>query len=185
MKQQLIKEEMAYTGEQLRSNFAFTHFGIVGDSIIAFCGKCDVKHDEMLDIEDLKAGRKIYSESMLHFIIEHYDTNLERTVLRQLLLANIVKDLINTSKGKLLVERIGSDLYEGDAKVSVSIATVTPISSLIHFGINISTTNTPVKTRGLKDYDIEPHEYAKDVMERYSKEQNDIYTARCKVRWAK
>ncbi len=185
MKHRFIKTEISYTGEQLRSNFAYTHFGLLGDSIIAFCGKCDVKQKEMIDIEDLKAGKQIYSESMLHFIIEHYDTDLEKAILRQLLLTNIVKDSINDIKPKLVIKRIGTDLYEGDAKLSISIATLTPISSLIHFGINITSINTPVKTKGLKDYNIDPYEFANGVINTYEKEQDKIHTARCKVRWTK
>lgn len=183
MKHHLIKTEISYTGKQLRSNFAYTHFGLVGDSIIAFCGKCDVAQEKMVDLEDLKAGKQIYSESMLHFIIEHYDTDLEKAVLRQLLFTNIIKDLMNDIKSGAPIIRIGTDLYEGDAKLSISIATVTPISSLIHFGINITSINTPVKTKGLKDYNIGPYKFADSVMDIYKKEQDKIYTARCKVRW--
>ena len=183
MRYRLIKDELAYTGEQLRSNFAYTTVGIVGDSIVAFCGLCDVKLKEIVDIEDLKSGKAIYSESMLHFIVEHYDTDLEKTVLRQILLANIIKDLINEIKGKVIVKRVNSNLYDEDAKISISVATATPISSLIHFGINITSTNTPVKTKGLKDYNIEPYELANLVMDRYIKENDKINVARCKVRW--
>jgi len=174
---------MTYTGEQLRSNYAYRHFGIMGDSIIGFCGGCDVRPEDMVDIEDIKSGSNIYSESMLHFIIEHFDTDIEKAILRQLLLATIIHELINSLKKSLLTRRIGSDLYDNDAKLSISVATVTPISSLIHFGINISSTNTPVKTKGLKDYDIDPREFALDVMERYVREQDEIHRARCKVRW--
>ncbi len=183
MRYRLIKEEIAYTGEQLRSNYAYTTFGIVGDSIVAFCGLCDVKLKEMVDIEDLKAGKAIYSESMLHFIVEHYDMDLEKTILRQLLLTEIVKDVINEILGKMVVKRNNSDLFDGDAKLSISVATVTPISSLVHFGINISSVNTPVKTKGLKDYNIDPFEFANLVIDRYTKENDKINIARCKVRW--
>jgi hypothetical protein len=183
MRYRLIKDEITYTGEQLRSNFAYTTLGIIGDSIIAFCGMCDVKLKEMVDIEDLKAGRAIYSESMLHFIVEHYDTDLEKTILRQLLLVTIVKDLLNDIRGTMAVRRVNSDLYEEDAKLSISVATVTPMSSLIHFGINITSINTPVKTKGLKDYSIDPYEFANLVMDRYTKEQDKINIARCKVKW--
>jgi hypothetical protein len=183
MKYRLIKEDIVYNGEQLRSNYAYTHFGIVGDSIIAFGGKCDVKLSAMIDIEDMRAGKRIYSESMLHFIIEHHDVDLEKAVLRQFLITDIVKDQINEIKGKLLVQRTGDDLYDGDAKLSVSIATVTPISSMIHFGLNIISQNTPVKTKGLRDYEIDPYEFAIDIMKKYAKDQEKIYMARCKVKW--
>ncbi len=183
MRYRLIKDEQTYTGEQIRSNFSYTTYGIVGDSIIAFCGPCDVKLKEMIDIEDLKAGKAIYSEYMLHFIIEHYDIDSEKIVLRQLLLTTIVKDAVNEIKGKNLVRRTNSDLFEEDAKLSISVATVSPLSSLIHFGINITSTNTPVKTKGLKDYDIEPYEFANIIMDRYIKEIDKINISRCKVRW--
>lgn len=185
MKYRLIKDEITYTGEQLQSNFAYTTCGIVGDSIIAFCGVCDVKLEAMVDIEDLKAGHRIYSESMLHFILEHFDTDLEKAVVRQFLFADIVKDSINEGIGRLVVKRVHSDLYDEDAKLSVSVATVTPISSLIHFGLNITSINTPVKTKGLRDYSIDPHEFANLVMDRYTKEYDKITTARCKVKWVK
>jgi hypothetical protein len=183
MKYRLIKEERPYTGEQLRSNFAYTTFGIVGDSIVAFCGSCDVKLKEMVDIEDLRAGKAIFSEYMLHFIVEHYDTDIEAAILRQLVLTCIVRDAINDIKGKVLVRRIHTDLFEDDAKLSISVATVSPLSSLIHFGINITSTNTPVKTKGLKDYDIEPYEFANLIMDRYTKEIEKVQTTRCKVKW--
>ncbi len=183
MRYRLIKEEMNYTGEQLRSNFAYTRFGLVGDSIIAFTGACDVKLKEMVDIEDLKAGKIIFSEMMLHFIIECYETDLEKMVFRQILLADIIKDQINDLKSKILVRRTGTDLFEDDAKLSISVATVSPISTLLHFGINISSQNTPVKTKGLKDYGIDPFEFANFVLDRFAKEHDKIYNTRCKVRW--
>ncbi|KPK63968.1 hypothetical protein AMJ83_04670 [candidate division WOR_3 bacterium SM23_42] len=185
MKYFLAKQQITYTGEQLRSNFAYTHFGVVGDSIVAFCGPCDVKVEAMVDIEDVKDGSRIYSENMLHFIVEHYDTDLEKNVLRQVLLCNIIKDLLNNMIRGSVVRRVGTDLYDGDAKLSVSVATVTPISSLIHYGINISSANTPVKAKGLEDYSIDPLEFADLVMKEYVQDLEGIHNARCKVKWVK
>ncbi|HEC78788.1 MAG TPA: DUF366 family protein [candidate division WOR-3 bacterium] len=185
MKHRFITDDITYTGEQLHSNFAYTTFGIIGDSIISFCGKCNVKLKAMIDLEDLKAGKSIYSEMMLHFIIEHYETDLEKAVLRQLLFTCIVKDRMNELLEKDIIRRRGSDLFEGDAKLSISIATITPISSLIHFGINITSKNTPVKTKGLEDYSIDAVEFADSIMDRYVKEHKGIELARCKVRWTR
>lgn len=183
MKARFIKEEIAYTGEQLQSHFAYRQYGILGDCIIGFRGPCDVKISYMIDIEDKRAGNKIYSEDMLHFIVEHHDTDLEKSVLRQWLLAMIVKEMINTVKEKSIIARSGSDLFDQDAKVSVSVATVTPVSSVIHFGINIASTNTPVKTKGLADYGIEPVAFANDVMAHYVKEYAAVNKACYKVTW--
>ncbi|MBN2621049.1 DUF366 family protein [candidate division WOR-3 bacterium] len=183
MKSRFIKEEIAYTGEQLQSHFAYRQYGILGDCIIGFRGPCDVKISHMVDIEDKRAGNKIYSEDMLHFIVEHHDTDLEKSVLRQWLLATIVKELINAIKGKNVITRAGSDLFDQDAKVTVSVATVTPVSSVIHFGINVTSTNTPVKTKGLSDYGIEPFAFANDVMTQYIKESAAVHKACYKVTW--
>lgn len=183
MKTKYIVNKISYNGAQLRSNFAFTEFDIIGDSIVAFCGPCDIPVEKMVDIEDAKNSKRIYSESMIHFIVEHHESDLEKAVLRQLLLATIVGEVLDEMRGTAFTMRIGSDIYDEDAKISVSIATITPLSSLIHFGVNILSDNTPVKTKGLKDYGIEPCEFAKLVMARYKNMQEDIHHARCKVRW--
>lgn len=183
MKSTYIQEPIDYTGEQLRSNFAYRTCGILGDSIVAFSGKCDVQREHMVDIEDLAAGNAIYSESMLHFITEHFRADLEHAVLRQMLLARVVRDVINMTVKNCTVRCEGSDLYDGDAKVSVSVATATPVSSIIHFGVNITSVNTPVTTKGLQDYAIEPVGFAQKVLEDYVHLHDVIEKARCKVRW--
>lgn len=183
MKSRFIKDEIKYTGEQLRSHFAFETFGIAGDSIVAFVGPCDVKPEYMVDVDDLKAGNAIYSERMLHLIVEHHDMDLERNILRQLLLANIIKEKLNEILGRDVVDRSHTDLYDSDAKLSVSIATLSPISGLIHFGVNISSKNTPVKTLGLDDYGIDASKLAETVMKAYIEELDHADHARYKVKW--
>jgi hypothetical protein len=183
MKTKYIEETISYTGEQLCSNFAYTAFNIIGDSIIAFCGPCDIPIEKMVDLEDVKDNARIYSESMVHFIVEHHTSDLEKAVLRQLMLATIVFEVLNETRVDLCIRRIGSDLYDHDAKLSISIATLTPLSSMIHFGINISSDNTPVPTKGLKDYGIDPKDFALSVMTKYKEMESQIFLARCKVRW--
>lgn len=183
MKKRYIEQSIAYTGEQLRSNFAYTEFDLIGDSIIAFCGPCDIPLDKMVDLEDVKGNARIYSESMVHFIVEHHDVDLEKAVLRQLMLATIICEVINEIRSDPGIKRNGSDLYDHDAKLSISIATITPLSSLVHFGVNISSENTPVKTKGLKDYGIDAHDFAEMVMTKYTEMESELLVARCKVRW--
>lgn len=178
-----ISKRIDYTGEQLRSHYIYEQCGIRGDAIIAFCGSCDVKREAMVDVEDLVAQNKIYSEDMLHFLVEHFDADLERIILRQMLLAAVVHDTLVRLGCSSAVVRAGSDLYDNDAKLSVSIATKSPVSSLIHFGINISSKNTPVVTRGLNDYGIDPHQLALDTMEQYTRDNDAVARARGKVRW--
>jgi hypothetical protein len=185
MKYHFAAGEIVYTGEQLRSNFAYDRFGVIGDSIVAFCGPCDVKKEWMVDMEDLRTGSEIRSESMLHFIIEHHDIDLEKNIGRQILLAVIIKDLLNDRLGNRAIRRRHTDLYDGQAKLSVSVATLSPISALIHFGLNISSKNTPVLTKGLEDYGVNPGGFADTVMKQYVREFEDTQHARCKVKWVR
>ncbi len=178
-----IDKRIDYTGRQLRSHYIYEQFGVSGDAIIAFCGTCDVEREAMVDVEDVIAQNIIYSDDMLHFLVEHFNTDLERIILRQLLLAAIVQDHLVRARGTSFVTRKGSDLYDNDAKLSVSVATVSPVSSLIHFGINISSAHTPVTTKGLEDYGIDPHQFALTVMEQYTRDHDTVDHARCKVRW--
>lgn len=181
MEIRFVDERIRYTGKELRSHFAYRDFDILGDSMIAFCGGCDVKSDDLVDLEDAKAKADIYSEDMLHFIAEFFDTGLENTILRQRLLMAIIRDEVIIRSGAPVLRR-GDDLYEGEAKLSVSIATATPVSTMIHTGVNIISEFTPVKTKGLKDYGIEPKPFAEAVLRQFMKEMDGVRTAKCKVR---
>lgn len=185
MKYKYVEESIDYTGAQLTSHFAYANFGIPGDSIIAFCGGCEIPPEYMVDIEDVRDNSRISSELMLHFIIEHHETDLGKIILRQIIFAVLVQEEINKHQGSRVVERRGSDIYDQDAKVSISVATVTPMTSLIHFGVNISSRNAPVKVKGLEDYNIIPREFAECVMKRYLEEYDHCERARYKVKWVR
>jgi len=181
LKTAYIKERINYTGKELHSHFAYRRFDIMGDSLVAFSGGCEVKTGDLVDLADVKEKAGIYSEDMLHFIGEFFDHDLDRTILRQRLLIAIIKDAVVELSGRPLVRR-GDDIYEGKDKLSVSIATLTPVSGIIHTGINISSKNTPVPTKGLRDYGIEPVFFANGVLDGFVKEMKGISVARCKVR---
>ena len=152
-----------------------------GDSIVAFTGPCRVELTEMVDQEDVRAGAAIFSELMLHFIVEHFDLDLEKTVTRQRLLIAIIKDTITELSGPGL-RRQGDDLYLDERKLSVSIATLSPVSTVIHTGLNLSSRNTPVPTVSLPELGIDPRQLGELVLQRYQQEINSIRLARCKVR---
>jgi hypothetical protein len=200
----LMKSPLDYDGSQLRSHWIYQTTGLKGDAIVAFMGKADV-HAHLVDLEDVQKNAFIYSEKMLHFLVEHFDTDLEKAVLRQRMLMVIVKEKIQSSTGILPVRadegtgkmpvlldslrervlcRVGDDLFIGDRKLSVSIATVSPVSTLIHVGLNISSKNTPVPAIGLDELIGEPAvpAFAETVMTAYREELQSIYNARCKVR---
>ena len=178
-----VPDEMQYTGEQLRSLWAFERFDLLGDSAVAFIGSCDVQPRHMKDAEDLKASARIYSERMLHFIVEHFDADLDRAVLRQRLLVALMAENLNRRLGgELPVRRVGADLYDGTYKLTVSIASVSPVSALIHAGVNISSRNTPVPARGLHDYGVDAREFAEEILAAYAQECASARRSRCKVR---
>ena len=178
-----VPDEMQYTGEQLRSLWAFERFDLLGDCAVAFIGPCDVQPRHMKDAEDLKASARIYSERMLHFIVEHFDADLDRAVLRQrLLIALMAENLNRRLGGEPPVRRVGADLYDGIYKLTVSIASVSPVSALIHAGVNISSRNTPVPTRGLDDYGVNAREFGEETLAAYAQECALAHRSRCKVR---
>jgi hypothetical protein len=177
-----LPKKIKYTGRQLASLWAYKNFGLLGDSIVAFIGPCNIPFNLMADVEDVRGRQKIYSSLMLHFILEHFDCDLDKAVLRQRLLAVIVKE---TLEGNHRLHRRGDDLYDGAAKLSISVATASPISTMIHFAINIETGRTPVKTAGLNDYKINPRQFALKIMQAYTEEMQGIRQARCKTNWVK
>lgn len=182
MLKKIISKEMKYTGKELQSHFAYNNFGLHGDSIVAFLGECDISRDNMVDLEDVRNKSKIYSRKMLHFIIEHFDCNLENIILKQRIFASIVKDEISKVIKKNLI-RMGDDIYDGNKKLSISIATVSPVSGMIHFGINVISKGTPVSAVGLTDYKINPKNFAGVIICKYIEEIESINKVKCKVKW--
>ena len=182
MKTKYIDEEIKYIGSQLAPHWIYRNFGIQGDAIVAFSGECDVKLSEMVDIEDVINDEPIYSKYMLSFISEQFGVNMTEGVLRQRLLINVIKEALE--KRGILSERNGDDLIIKGGKLSVSIATKSITSILIHTGLNIVSSGAPVKACGLTEdlglKDIK--EFAIEVMNNYSEEIDDIIMAGTKVR---
>ena len=182
MKTKFVNEEIKYIGSQLVPHWIYKNFKIQGDAIVAFIGECVVTLTEMVDIEDVINNEPIYSKSMLSFITEQFGIGLVEGVLRQRLLITIIKELL--VKRGIFVVRNGDDLIIDGRKLSVSIATKSMTSVLIHTGLNILSEGAPVVASGIKSElgisDIE--DFAKEVMERYSEELDDIVLATTKVR---
>ena len=182
MKIKFIDEEIKYIGSQLVPHWIYKNFKIQGNSIVAFVGECEVKLSEMVDIEDVINNEPIYSKSMLSFITEQFGIDLVEGVFRQRLLICIIKELLE-ERG-IFVVRNGDDLMVDGRKLSVSIATKSITSVLIHTGLNIVSDGAPVAASGLTSElgikDIK--EFAIEVMKRYSEEIEDIVLASTKVR---
>lgn len=182
MKTKLIEHEIKYEGWQLSPHWIYKNFKIQGDAIVAFVGECEVKLTEMVDIEDVINNEPIYSKSMLSFISEQFNVGLVEGVFRQRLLICIIKEALEKRGYK--ITRSGDDLFFEDKKLTVSIATKSVNSILIHTGININSEGAPVKASGLASdlglFDIK--DFAREILNRYSQEIDDIILASTKVR---
>ena len=182
MKTKFIDENIKYIGSQLAPHWIYKNFKLQGDAIVAFVGECEVKLTEMVDIEDVINNEPIYSKLMLSFISEQFGIGLTEGVFRQRLLMCVIKELLE-ERG-IYVVRNGDDLMINGGKLSVSIATKSITSVLIHTGLNILSEGAPIKASGLTSElgisDIK--EFALEVMKRYSEEIDDIVLAGTKVR---
>lgn len=189
MESLFIKDEIKYIGSQLAPHWIYKNFHILGDAIVSFVGETDVKITEMVDIEDVISDSPIYSKKMVSFIIEQFGISLSECVLRQrFLICIIIEELRKILKDKFKIRRSGDDIFVNidgkDKKLSVSIATKSTTSGLIHTGLNIDPTGAPVDACGLTtDLGITNiEEFAKNVMKRYIEENKEVIEATCKVR---
>jgi uncharacterized protein len=186
MQARWFEEPLKYDGSQLRSLFAYLKCGLRGDSITAWRGACDVSGTHMVDGEDLRAGSEIRGADMVHFILEKFDCQLLAAVALQRLLATVVRDVLaEMSPAAADLRRDGDDLYLGGRKLSISIATVSPVSALVHFAVNVTNEGTPVPTLALADLGVEPRRFAEAVLERFSGEVDSVVAATQKVFWVK
>ncbi len=187
MIEHFITETITYDGTQLSSLWAFRNFGLQCDSVVAFRGPCRVNLPEMVDLEDVRNNAPIYSTDMLHFIVEHFELDLEKTIFRQRLFIAIIKDVIENFTGTNL-KRSGDDLFYHKKKLSVSIATLSPVSTMIHTGLNISSKDVPVAAVGLADLGVAENQVThlgQAICGQYARECCEIRMARCKVRGVK
>ena len=186
MKSRLLPTEFAYDGTQLRSLYAYLEHKLQGDSVVAWIGSCDISFEHMVDGEDFLEGATIAGSRMVHFIIERFHTPLFAAVAVQRLFASICMDFIRTRLSPTdaaSLRRDGDDIFFREGKLSISIATVSPVSSLIHFAVNCSNEGTPVKTSCLADLGVEPRDFTNECMTRLTREIQSIEEATVKVKW--
>ncbi len=181
MRIKFASKNLDYDGSQLRSHFALDEFGMAGDCVVSFIGAAAVK-EHMVDMEDKSKGEFIYSDRMLHFIIEHFDADLEKAILRKRLFLSLIMDEMRSGSGAKRLFRKDNGLYDGSGKLTVAVATSSPVSTLIHIGLNITREGAPVKVSCLKDYGIDPRKFAMTVMRRYHDEISSVSASRVKVK---
>lgn len=178
-----LQRSIAYDGSQLRSHWILAESGIVGDAIVGFRGPCNVRIDEMADLADL-GGPGIRADDMVHFVWESFrEPDLLLAVHRQRLLsAQAAELLLELMPAGTPVVRSGDDLFVGDGKLSISIATVSPVSSLVHFALNATQGGAPVRTAALVELGVDPVAFGRRLLEAVAAEQASIQDARAKVR---
>ncbi len=147
---QVLDRNLSYTGPELKPHFLLTQMGMKGSAVLGFIGPCEVKTDSMVDWEDRLAKDFIRAKLMLHFLGEFFGISLREAVYLQRIFMAIAGQVI-AQETKHIVSRDGDDLFVDGKKLSVSIVTASPVSMLLHVGINIDSEGAPVSATGLKD----------------------------------
>ena len=148
-----INEKFEYDGSQIDSLWAFREYGIYGSSIITWLGPVNITSDNLKDCADV--GLEIKSDCMVNFICEFFDqqpANIRIAYLRQRILVMIFKEVL--SEFGVNTRRNGDDIYVGDCKLSISIASVSLSSAKIHFAFNLTDEGTPSDVRTIGLFDI-------------------------------
>ncbi len=182
MRAHYCDETIDYDGSQLRAHWVLSRFGLAGDAIVGFRGACRVSNEEMADLADLD-GPGIAGNDLVHFVWEAFThPDLLLATHRQRLLAAQAREVLAELAPQPRIDRIGDDLFVGGGKLSISIATVTPVSSVLHFAVNATQGGAPVATAALADLGVEPRTFAQRLLDRVTAEQDSIAHARAKVR---
>jgi uncharacterized protein len=174
-----------YSGKELAPLRNYLEYGLLGTSIVSWVGPCNVPLSEMVDGEDVRANSVITSDQMLHFILELFDSHLVAGVLLQRLFAEkaiiLIAEMGKNVSLKDLVRR-GDDIFFGQKKLNISIATLSTNSVLLHIGINVTTEGTPIETCSLENFSISPKQFALRMMEAVASEWQDILDATHKIK---
>lgn len=174
-----------YTGSELRPHYLLEKFKVRGSGLVLFQGPCEVATDNLVDWEDRLENDFIKSKLMLHCLGEFFGFGLREGVLLQRWIMGTFKEALETLGVR--VEREGDDLFiRGDRspgrKLSVSIVTASPVSILLHCGINVDPEGAPVAAVGLGELGIQPERLVSAFFEKISKDWDRMDWACTKVR---
>ena len=70
---------------------------------------------------------------------------------------------------------------EKEGKLSISVATKSPLSTLVHFALNTVSEGVPVKAAHLKTFQVEPKAFAEKFMASLKDEMESVMQATKKV----
>jgi len=143
------ERRIPYLGGELRPHYLLETFRVEGSAIAAWRGPCRVETGALVDWEDRLARDRIEAREMLHFLGEFFGISLREGVLLQRMMvalaaARLPALLTALGHADPSVSRDGDDLYLADGgKLSVSIVTASPVSVLLHLGLNIDASGAP------------------------------------------
>jgi hypothetical protein len=182
-------EKLAYTGEELRPHFLLRKFGLKGSTVAAFRGPAIVQTEHLVDWEDRIVNDRIEAKEMVHFLGEFFGAGLREGVFFQRLFMSGLGELLNerlrAQESPDFLVRRGDDLFVRDKKLSVSIVTASPVSVLLHAGINVDSTGAPVAAIGLAELGFNSEqisEWARCALTQFAGEWSDVDWACAKVR---
>ena len=178
----ISKEKLDYTGPELRPHFILSHFKIEGSVLVCFRGACEVKTDHLVDWEDRLQNDFIRAKEMVHFLGEFFGITLKEGIwIQRLIVSEFESELLR--KGVSVI-RDGDDLFVQGRKLSVSIVTASPVSVLLHLGLNIDSEGAPVLAIGLKEILDESgiDQLIGEVVRRFKNEFSSVSRAAVKVR---
>ena len=178
----ILEESIDYTGEQLRSHFVREASGIVTDGVVAFRGACAVTGELLVDMEDAEQHSSIIADDMRHFIGEHFECTLREANYRLRLFIALAGEVLRELAPGIDLSRKGDDLFVGGRKLTVAIATVSPVSTVFHCGVNIDPQGAPVPAIGLAEIGVDDLTFTSTLLERYAGECESIDNAIRKVR---
>jgi hypothetical protein len=179
-----LPDELTYDGSQLSTHWPRRGAGLIGDCLTAFLGPADVSTEMLVDLEDQRTGEGIRAKRMLHLIGVRFGRTLAETVLRQRLYVHLIAESLR-ERG-IFVAVFGDDIYAPDRrKLSVSIATVSPLAGLVHIGLNDDPTGSPVPAIGLAELGVKAGEFGLELLEALQREERELELAASKVRTVK
>ncbi|MCK5832350.1 DUF366 family protein [bacterium] len=175
MKFKILSTPRDLTGEEMAPHWAYRNFGLLGDSIVALRGNFNVPSEKWMDIEAIIHCRDVYQADMLHFVIEHFQSSIREMMMRQYILLSIVEEklLHRMEETENRLVRLGDDLFDGENRLTVTSANVTPVSAKFYLGIYLdSEANNGI--RGLKSYNVKALEFAELVINQYRAEMRRL-----------
>jgi len=180
-------EQITYNGTAIGSHWALDKFDILGNSMISFRGPLKVPQSEMVDLLDIKEEGELGSylitgKEAVQWIIEDFSPhppNMELEYSRLRILVLVILEVLRKTIPDGEFRRSHTDIYVGEKKLSVGIATISKVSAKIHYALNLSSEGIPSHVKAIGLYDLgmkslEVHSFSEEVGELYIEEMSRI-----------